>query len=922
MASKGLYVTNQAESSAVADFWTCASKQPCGLLVEGEAGIGKTTFWLGVQRQAREQGFDVLSARPAQAEAVLAYAVLADLLSDVDPAVWANLPQPQRLAIDRVLLRVNDDDASADPRAVAAAFLGIIEELARRQKLVLAIDDLQWVDPSSASVIAFAARRISGPVGIVAAVRTNQSQNPGTWLQLPRPDALRRIELSPMSLDVLHQVISQRLGRSFPRPTMVRIHEVSGGSPLYAIELARTIRDANTKADIELPPTLAELVHARLTGLGSDTRDLLLAAACLGEPTLELTSAAVEFDPDGLRRALEEAETAGILVLDGHRIRFSHPLLASGVYTGASPLRRRDMHRRLAEVVTDPEVRARHLALSTVRPDAALLESLDAAAEMANSRGAPVAGAELLDLAIRFGGGTPERRIRAASYYFDSGDPDRADTLLADTIRRLPRGILRATATNLRAVVCLLNNSFLDAVGLLEGSLDEASGDLGLLVQMLVTLAFALLNAGRIGAAITRAEQAVTEGERLSEPQPLSQALGMRAMLHFMRGDGLDEHSMRRALELENPRANVSTAFQPSVQYALLLAWTGELDRAAEDLQALRRRCLEQGAEAELIFVDFHSVVIEVWRGNFAEAASLAEGTLQLAQQMNGALPLFVGWTVTGTVAAYAGRDGEARRALAEAVAAGQRSSSSHQLGAWPIVISGFLEVSLGNYQAALKVLEPLLSALHKAPLATEIIGASFIPDAVEAFVQLGRLAEADPLIAALEANGRRLDRPWMLAVAGRCRAMLLAAQGELQSASLAVEAAMAEHDRLPMPFERARTQLLFGQLQHRRRLKSLASSTLRSAVQTFEELGTPLWAQRARAELARVKVGPQSAGALSAAEQRAAELAASGMTNREIAATMLISPKTVERNLSRVYRKLGIRSRADLGRFIDQQSQ
>jgi DNA-binding CsgD family transcriptional regulator len=196
------------------------------------------------------------------------------------------------------------------------------------------------------------------------------------------------------------------------------------------------------------------------------------------------------------------------------------------------------------------------------------------------------------------------------------------------------------------------------------------------------------------------------------------------------------------------------------------------------------------------------------------------------------------------------------------------------------------------------------------------------VPDAVESLIQLGRLSEAEPLIEALENNGCRLDRPWMLAVGARCRAMLLAARGDLTAATESVEAAMGEHDRLPMPFDRARTQLLFGQLQRRRRMKSVASDTLRSAAQAFEELGTPLWAQRARAELARVKVGPQSRGDLSAAEQRVAELAASGMTTREVAATMLISPKTVESNITRIYRKLGIRSRAELVRFMSQRAE
>jgi hypothetical protein len=162
------------QSRAIDDFFSSASRVPSALVVEGEAGIGKTTFWLAMQEQARERGFQVLSARPAAAETVLAYAVLTDLLSAVDPATLTNLPEPQRLAVDRVMLQAFDDAVPADPRAVAAAFLAVIEQAAEQNKLVLAIDDLQWVDPSSASVIAYAARRLTGPVGILAAVRTEK----------------------------------------------------------------------------------------------------------------------------------------------------------------------------------------------------------------------------------------------------------------------------------------------------------------------------------------------------------------------------------------------------------------------------------------------------------------------------------------------------------------------------------------------------------------------------------------------------------------------------------------------------------------------------------------------------------------------------------------------------------------------------
>ena len=156
-----------------------------------------------------------------------------------------------------------------------------------------------------------------------------------------------------------------------------------------------------------------------------------------------------------------------------------------------------------------------------------------------------------------------------------------------------------------------------------------------------------------------------------------------------------------------------------------------------------------------------------------------------------------------------------------------------------------------------------------------------------------------------------------MLAIGARCRSMWLAARGDVEAAARTAHDAMAQHDRLPMPFERARTQLLLGQLQRRQRQKERARATLREALQAFEAMGTPLWANRARAELARADVVPTDSLALTPSERRVAELAASGMTNRDVAAALFISPKTVEANLARIYRKLGIKSRAELGRLI-----
>jgi DNA-binding CsgD family transcriptional regulator len=226
------------------------------------------------------------------------------------------------------------------------------------------------------------------------------------------------------------------------------------------------------------------------------------------------------------------------------------------------------------------------------------------------------------------------------------------------------------------------------------------------------------------------------------------------------------------------------------------------------------------------------------------------------------------------------------------------------------------LEVSLGRYEEALSILEPLVSRFAEVP-GTEIITSAYIPDAVRAMVSVRRDAEAEPLITALEDNGRRLNRPWMLAMGARCRSLLLAARGDIEAATLKAQEAMAEHDRLPMPFERARTQLLLGQLQRRQRQKESARATLREALQAFVAMGTPLWADRARAELARAEAAPTHDLALTPSERRVAELAASGMTNKDVAAALFISPKTVEANLARIYRKLGIKTRAELGRLI-----
>jgi DNA-binding CsgD family transcriptional regulator/tetratricopeptide (TPR) repeat protein len=798
-------------------------------------------------------------------------------------------------------------DAVTDQRAVAAAFLSVVERLTDHGPVLLAIDDLQWLDQSTVHVIAFVARRLSGPVGVLATVRTEPDSDGGTsWLQLPRPDAIHRIAVRPLSSRALYTVVSDELGRPIPRAAMARIHQVSAGNPFYGIEMARAFVE---NVDEILPGTLAELVRARIGNLDPAVHDVLLAAACLATPTVELVGEAAATENDRLIELLEAAERHGIVSIEGNRIRFAHPLLAGGVYTDAPPTQRRTMHRRIAGIVDELELRARHLALASTTGDPETLQALDDAAASAHARGAPAAAAELLELAIALGGDTPERRIRLAGHCFDGGEPGRARGLLERAIAGMQAGPLRAEALHSLAIVRFNDDGYLETSQSLQQALADDEPDQALRIRMLTTLAHALFNTGDPDAAWRCAEEAVTLAERLGAPGLLSLALGVRAMLFFLRGDGVDEPSLLRALELEDHDSFTPTVLKPSVEHALILGWTGELDASYQRMQAIQRRCIEKGEEGELIFIDFQVVLNRIWRGDFAEAARVTETTTELARQLGGDFPVMSGLVLKAWLAVYCGQEEDARTVVADAIDASKRSGTRwHE--EWSLTALGFLETSLGNYDAALNALEPLLSRYAPSRNPTEIFAASFLPDAVEALTGLGRADEAEPLVEALEHNGRRLNRAWMLAVGARCRAMVLAARGDAEGAVQSARHALTEHDRLPMPFERARTQLLLGQLVRRQR--SEATAILRNTLAVFEELGSSFWADRARAELAGT--GPRARpDTLTPAEQRVAELAVAGMTNRDVAATLFISPKTVEATLARVYRKLGIRSRAEL---------
>ena len=538
-------VQRPAELRAVDELLRAAASEPAGLVLTGDAGIGKTTVWLNGLERATAAGYRVLSTRIAATETVLAYAGLAALLDTVTEHALDSLPPPQRLAIDRVLLNVGAEGPPTDQRAVTAAVASILAVLAADAPVLVAIDDLQWLDAPSMQVVSAVTRRLRGAVAVLATVRSGPvSAKLGTWLELPRPDRMQWMTLSPLSVGALHAVLSQRLGRSFSRPKLLQIHQTSGGNPFYAVELARAAGTGGWDPEADLPATLAELVQLRIGQLGADARTALLAVSALANPTVELVAEATETSAPAVVALLEDAEAQGIIAIEGNRLRFTHPLLARGVYSASGPARRRRMHRRLAELLAEPELRARHLALASSAGDQQTLSSLDTAAHSARQRGAPAHAAELLELAMGLGGDPPERRLMSAANQFDAGELAEAKDQLRRLIDVLDAGQLRTEALKLLAVVRIHDDSFAEAAGLLEHALDECE-DPSSRVQMLVMLSYAQFNRGETAPAMSRIEEAVSTAEDIGRADLISQALGMRPPCGSSRARGSTRKASR-----------------------------------------------------------------------------------------------------------------------------------------------------------------------------------------------------------------------------------------------------------------------------------------------------------------------------------------------------------------------------------------
>jgi DNA-binding CsgD family transcriptional regulator len=908
-AFSGEVVGREVELAACERLLERAAGGPAALVVEGEAGIGKTTVWRAGVAAAAGRGFAVLGCRPAEAEARLSYSGLGDLLGPVAAAVLAQLPGPQRFALEAALLERDGGGRPPDRRTVSVGVLTALRALVATGPVLLAVDDVQWLDAPTRRLLEYALRRVREErLAVLVSVRTGAGAA-GLPLELETFAGSRRevVRLGPLSLAALHHLLRSRLGLSPPRPALVRIHHAAAGNPFYALEIARLLKDGDGLQDrLPVPGRVQELLAARLRRLPAVTREALLVAACLSRPSLELL--------DG--EALSPAEQAGIVsVLADGRVGFTHPLFASAVYNGATAARRRCLHLELAERVTSVEERARHLALGTTGRDGRVAGEVRAAAGRALARGAPDAAAELYAQAQRLSD-EPEQQlacaVAAAECHLRAGDMSAARDLLAAAAAELPAGLLRARCVWRLADVHLYQDNYPGALGLLERARAEA-GEGELAAEIELDLAYTHNAVGDMTAADPHAQEAVRLAERLKRPGLLGEALAVTSMTGFLLGRRADWERLERALALEDWDRPSQIMVRPTLIAALLYSWAGDLATGRSMYGELQRQLLERGDESGLMMGSFLRVAPDCWRGDIAGACRFADDLRERAALLGGEAMQAAALAAASLAHAYAGEEALVRAEAAEALALFARVGWA--VGrAWPVMALGMLELSLGNPAAAERVLSPLIEFMRQVGLAEPWGPAPFLPDAVEALVRLGRLEEARALLAELEASATKADRAAALAAASRCRALLLAERGDTEAAWNAITQALQQHDRVPMPIERARTLLVKGQLERRARRWRAAQQSLHKALAIFEQAGASAWAGQARTELSRVSLHHRPEGELTDAETRVAQLAATGLTNRQVAAQLFISNKTVEATLARAYRKLGIRSRAELG--------
>lgn len=883
---------------------------PALLALEGEAGIGKTVLWRAGVEEARSRGLRALASQPAEAEQGFAHSGLADLFEPVRGDVLSLLPGPRRRALEVALLLDEPSGTDeVDPRALGLAVADTLRLLAGEAPVLVAIDDIQWLDASSLGALTFALRRLSdSPVAVLLARRIVPEQVWRSELEdAVGGELVRRLSVGPLSIGALHRLLSERLGRPFARQTLLRIHEHSGGNPFFALELARVLKaDVDPLRPLLVPDTVEELVRARMAGLPGPTREALAFLSVAGTvPDALLDRAGVA--PETLVPAFD----AGIVEREESAIRFTHPLLASVLYSDLGS-ERAQVHARIADLVDEPLVRARHLALSQERPNAAVAAMVADATTSAVARGAVRVAAELAEQALRL---TPaeartevhRRALAAARAEYAAGEWTRSQTIAEHLLAETDLGPLRADALVLLAELASVE----DAVVLLERALAEAASRPALQAVIQCRLAWAVRFREGYVQSLAHAQAAFELVVDVGDDRLRRRAQTVRAILGSIVGDEDSPPLTVADLDLADVLGGerlVQEATLALVNPNAPAARRDELRTALErEYEEWRERNEPRSARALwcLSWVEF-------WAGRWKLAAGYAERAHEISIQYGLEVPQ--DHLPIALIALRQGRLDDAREHSEGALELAQE-----QFGLHPpqhMAILALVAARSGELAAAAARLDEAERQAMRLGWGEPTIR-WWNDDRAELLLELGRIDEALQVIDAWEADAARLGREWVRAQVRRCRGLAAAAGGDVGRAIVELQQAVVEHEKVGDPFGRARALLALGIVQRRNRQKRAAREAIDAALQEFEGIGADVWVAKARAELGRFGGRSREQG-LTAAERRVADLVAQGRTNREIAASLFLAERTVASHLTHIYAKLGLRSRTELAHRLN----
>ena len=913
-------VGRDRESAATTPFLDAIEGRFGVLVFAGPPGIGKTTLWEDAVDAARARRYRVVVSRPTEVETSLAFAGLNDLLGDLVDDGLADLPEPQRVALEAALLRA---PAAAPPEALAVSIAArhVLSRAAGERPLILAIDDVQWLDEPSARVLDFALRRLDDEaVGVIAGRRLVDDAPVAAPFPGMPADRVTSVNVGPLSIDAVDRLLRDRLGLELPRPSLVRLHAVAGGNPFYALELGRSLGRGGRTDDpdlLRMPPSLDALVAGRLSDLSASTEDVALLASAAAHPTLDLLASAMQTDA---APALVDAEAAGLVEVDGAEVRFTHPLLAAAAYGRATEDRRREAHRRLADAVSDPEERARHLARAITEPDAVVAGALEDAAAAVARRGAPDSAGDIAERAAELTPGDDRGALRrrlgiAADLHIAGGDVERARLQLRRLVDTADGPVERAEALATLAHFLLVQAEWSEARDLYReaaGLVDDDPRRRSPIELGLAGVSYVTWEDTAAGAA--HAAEALRLAERLDDPLVLFQTLGHVASWRGVTGE--DWRPLMERADALSPRVgDVPGIEHPDLQFLRLLRDAGDFDEARRRSDTLIDHASERG--------DWHSLprLLTSRAGIQARTGELDAAEATLEEAVTGVLQTGEGaWMDNVNVLAHwiavVRGDLEKARHIEDRARARLAANPLLAHERWATVLgTADLEFALGDAAAADRTLAPLLALASDVPVKGAFL-CGVVVLAIEIDAALGKLSAATALadghLPQLRAGGVR----WVEAEADRAEAVLSAARGDIEGARMVSDRGLELAASTGMPFVHGRALLTAGEIRRRARQKGLAREALTEAVAIFERLGARLWLQRARSELARVAQKRPEGSPLTATERQVVDLVAAGRTNKEIADTLFMSVHTVEAYLTRLFRALGVQSRTELARL------